>query len=425
MSRLLRAAHTLREGAGIAVEAIRANKVRSGLTILGVGIGVMVVMAMAAMVTGIRSTLLSGIEAAGPRNFIVARFDFSDVRLVNDGSGRPPWWDKPKITPREANRIAALPAIAEAVVDFDFNATIERGSRRVVDVQAAGDGPGWTRYTTGTFTAGRNFLDAEVAHARPVVVISKALAEELFGSLDPVGRTIRVGNTWRSETRERFTVVGIFELEENIFTNAVRHFAVFPYTAALKRLKADDTFLSVLAVPAAGVSQDEAMDQVVGVMRSMRGLRPWEENDFFLIRQQQLVETFNDVTAVFFLVMIALSSVGLLVGGVGVIGVMMIAVTERTREVGIRMAVGATRREILWQFLVESGTLTLVGGAVGMALGGGISWGIETWTPVPASVPLWSVGAALAVAALTGILFGIVPAYRASRLDPVVALGYE
>jgi putative ABC transport system permease protein len=167
------------------------------------------------------------------------------------------------------------------------------------------------------------------------------------------------------------------------------------------------------------------MDDVVMTMRSMRGLRPGQPNNFEAVTQERYLEVFNSSTAMVRILMFALSSVGLMVGGVGVVAIMMISVTERTREIGVRKALGATRREILWQFLVEAATLTLVGGVVGMILGGGISLLISTATPLPAHVPIMSVVAALAAAALTGIVFGIYPASKAARLDPVEALRYE
>ncbi|MFP3948951.1 MAG: ABC transporter permease, partial [Longimicrobiales bacterium] len=222
-----------------------------------------------------------------------------------------------------------------------------------------------------------------------------------------------------------FTVVGVFESEAQIFADAVRHFAIFPYTSAVKTLGVNDAFLTVLVIPEETASQQAVMDRVTGALRSMRGLGPGDDNNFAVIRSDQLVEIFNQLTGVFFLVMLALSSVALMVGGIGVVGIMMIAVTERTREIGIRKAVGATRREILWQFLVEASLLTLSGGALGLAVGGIAARALSTWTPIPATIPLWSVGAALAMAGLTGMLFGLLPAVRASKLDPVLALGYE
>jgi putative ABC transport system permease protein len=255
-------------------------------------------------------------------------------------------------------------------------------------------------------------------------VISGPLATELFGALDPIGKRVRVSAGRRGAT-ELFTVVGVFDVGENIFSDAIQHFAVVPYTAALKRLKANDMFFQVLVVPRTGIATGEAQDQVIGLMRTMRGLGPREENNFAVIRSDQLIDLFNQLTGVFFIVMLALSSVGLMVGGVGVIGIMLISVTERTREIGIRKAVGATRREILWQFLVEAGVLTLLGGASGMLIGGLAAEGVESVTPIPAAIPVWSVAAALSMAVLTGMPFGLLPAVRASRLEPVDALRYE
>jgi putative ABC transport system permease protein len=418
-----RVSGTLAEGVRIALDAIRAAKVRSGLTILGVAIGVAVVVTMAALITGIRSSVLEAFESAGEENFIVTRFDMTDVRLVNDGSGRPPWWNKPKITPLEAERIGRLPGVSQAIVDFDVSLSISFEGRRVRGIQGSGDSAGWPEYSIGDFVDGRNFIPMEVQQARSVIVISQPLAEELFGQLDPIGKRVRV---WGGRgANELFTVIGTFDIGENIFADAVEHFAVIPYTTALKRLKANDMFLGVLVVPREGIPYTEVQDQVIGLLRTMRGLGPTEENNFALLRSDQVVDLFNQLTGVFFIVMLALSSVGLMVGGVGVVGIMLISVTERTREIGVRKAVGATRREILWQFLVEAGVLTFLGGAMGMLVGGLAAEGVESISPIPASIPLWAVGAALSMALLTGMLFGLLPAVRASRLDPVVALRFE
>jgi putative ABC transport system permease protein len=415
---------TLEEGVRIALSAIQANKIRTSLTILGVAIGVAVVVTMAALITGIRTSVMEAFESAGPENLIVTRFDMTEVRIVHDGSGRPPWWDKPKITPLEAERMGRLPGVREAVVDFDLTMTIAFEGRRVTGVNSSASTAGWPQYTMGEFVAGRNYLPAEVEQGRAVMVISLPLAEELFGTLDPVGKRVRV-SAGRRAANELFTVVGVYEIGENVFSDMVRHFSIVPYTAALKRLKADDMFLQVLVVPREGVADGEVQDQVISLLRTMRGLGPKEENNFAILRSDQLVDLFNQLTGVFFMVMLALSSVGLMVGGVGVIGIMLISVTERTREIGVRKAVGATRQEILWQFLVEAGVLTLLGGALGMLVGGAAAKAVESITPIPAAIPLWSVGAAMAMALLTGMLFGLLPAVRASSLDPVVALRYE
>ena len=204
-----------------------------------------------------------------------------------------------------------------------------------------------------------------------------------------------------------------------------KNFAVLPYSSAIKHLDAWDGMLVVFAVPRAGVPQETAIDEVITLLRSTRGVRPAEENNFAIIRQEEMVDTFNRITGIFFLVMLILSSVALMVGGVGVIAIMMIAVTERTREIGIRKALGATKREILWQFLFEATTVTVIGGAIGMLIGGGLALVVAALTPIPASVPLSAILAALGMATVAGVLFGLWPAWRAARLDPVEALRYE
>ena len=415
---------TLKEGTLIAFEAISANKLRTTLTILAVAIGVAVVVLIAALFTGLRASVAESFEAVSPSTFFVARFDLNDIRLTDIVNDRPPWGDKPPITNEEAYRLSRLPAVDEAVVDFELQASVSFEGNRADDIPASADSEGWIHYTAGDFIAGRNFTRGEVAHARAVIIISVPLAEELFGQRDPLGRRIRVRVEDRGPS-EMFTVIGVFEIEENIFSAAVRHWVVFPWTAAVKRLRANRDALSVGIVPVEAVTEAEAQDQVIALLRSMRGLRPAEENNFALMKAQQILDLFNQFTGVFFAGMILLSSGALVVGGIGVIGIMLISVTERTREIGIRKALGATQREILWQFLVEASALTLLGGTAGLIFGGGVALLIAATTPVPAAIPLWSVVMALTTAALTGILFGLVPAYRASKLDPVAALGYE
>jgi putative ABC transport system permease protein len=417
-----RALHTLQEGVRIAFDTLRNNRVRSILTILGVAVGVSVVVTLAAMITGIRSEVMVAFEAAGPKNFTVTRFDFTAVVL--DQGGGPPWWLNPEMSPREASRLAALPAIDEALYILDTSTSTSFEGRRVPNVMTRGSSAGWPKYQIGQFTAGRDFTEMEVQNGRAVAVISNALAEELFGRRDPIGRRIRMQVSGRS-LQEDFTVLGVYEPQENLFSAAMRFWAVIPYSTSIKRLNTSDEQAMIYVVPHEWASQQEAQDQVTTALRSMRGLRPKEDNRFALISSAQIMSLFNRLTGVFFLVMLALSSAGLMVGGVGVIGIMLISVTERTREIGIRKAVGATRREILWQFLVEAAFMTVLGGAAGMLMGAGIAYGVAQFTPVPARIPLWSVAAALGMALVTGVIFGILPAYRAARLEPVAALRAE
>ncbi len=418
------------EGIRIALNSVRANLFRSGLTILGVAIGVMVVVVMAALISGIRASVAEGIESAGPRNFYVMRFDLSDVQLVQDGTGRPPWWNRPPITQDEARRIDALAGVERAVITIPFQnpvmgggLTLNHGGTRVTGIQATGEAASWPDFRAGRFMAGRNFVPAEVQEARSVVVLSRQLAQDLFQNRGAVGERIRASS---GENRAiPLTVVGVFDPAENLFEGQDPHLAIVPHTTAVKRLTISEDWLQLAVVPRADVDQSVAEDQVIGTMRTMRGLAPGEANNFAVMRSTQLLEFFDEFTAVFFAVMLALSSVGLLVGGVGVVGIMMISVTERTREIGIRKAVGASRPEILWQFLVEAGVLTFLGGGAGLLAGAGLAWGVAALTPIPASIPMWAVAASLAMAVVTGMLFGLIPAARAARMEPVRALRAE
>ena len=419
-------ARMITDGIQVAFDALRGNWTRTLLAVLGVGVGTGVVVTVAAIMTGIRVEVLNIFQASAPGMFTVMPFDFSDVRIAFDGSGRPPWWDRPEINEREIRRIQALPAVDEVNAFFRFEAAIRFDSDWVSNLEWQGMSSSWPISQPGDFVAGRNFTQAEVSQARAVVVISAGVAEAVFGELDPIGKRVRV-NAGRRAANELFTVVGVYATLDNVFGEVLDNFAVVPYTTADKRLKARDrwTFMMVDVVPRDGIISEEAENQVVSALRSIRELGPADDNNFAIVRADQIVDLFNQMTAMFFAVILGLSSVGMLVGGIGVIGIMLISVTERTREIGIRKAVGATQQEIKWQFLIEASILTASGAVAGILVGWAGSEALAAISPLPASIPLWSVAAAIILAAFTGILFGMLPALRAARLDPVEALRYE
>ncbi len=404
------------EGVGIAIDSLRANKVRAALTILGVAIGVMVVMAIGSMISGINNGVADIFAQLGPRTFFVFRHFDAGIN-IDDGSDR--WWlRKPRLSVVEANRIEALPSIAHVVVDEWTGRTIEYGSRSINSVGINGRGVQWPLVSGGDVFPGRSFTNLEYFSSARVVVVNAKLASELFGTLDPIGKDIRLGGV-------PFQVIGVFNPPPDIFGDGNRPQAMVPHPTFTKHLRTSGGGLTFLVLPVEDVAVADAIDEVVGLLRSIRGLKPAEPNNFDIVTQDKFLETWNKMTGLFFVVMLALSSVGLMVGGVGVVAVMMISVTERTREIGVRKALGARPREILWQFLVEAATLTLVGGLVGMALGAGLTFIVKAATPLPAEIPLASVIAAIAMSILTGVAFGMYPAARAARLDPVEALRYE
>jgi putative ABC transport system permease protein len=406
------------EGAGIALDSLRSNKVRAALTILGVAIGVTVVIAMASAITGINRSITGILESAGPKTFFVFRY-FSGGLEVSDGSDEmSPWRRMPELTMEEAGLIRQLPAVREVNVEESTEGPVGYEGVNLSGVHIAGLSPTWIQVDGGDILAGRNFTQLEYAASARVAVINDKLAESLFPGLDPIGRKIKIYG-------QPFEVVGLHAEAASLFSDASDPRLAIPHTTFTKIAEYWHGWMQIAVVPTETATVNEAQDQVTAALRTRRGLHPGQDNNFALVTQDRMLEAFNSVTAGFFVVMITLSSVGLMVGGIGVVAIMMISVTERTREIGVRKALGATRGEILFQFLVEAATLTLVGCLIGMALGALVAWVVRSFTPIPATVPPGAVVAAVISSILTGVLFGLYPAGKAARLDPVEALRYE
>ncbi len=406
------------EGSAIALDSIRANKVRAALTILGVAIGVTVVIVMASAITGINHSITGILESAGPKTFFVDRY-FSGGLDVSDGSDElSPWRRMPWITVEEAELIRQLPTVRDVNVSESTNGPVSFEGVDLKSVAVAGMSPSWNLVNGGDLLAGRNFTQMEYAAGARVVIINDKLAQSLFPRRDAVGKRIKIFG-------QPFEVIGLHAEAASLFSNADEPRLAIPHTTFTKVADYLKGWMEIAVLPTEAATVQQAQDQVVTALRTKRGLRPGQPDNFAIVTQDRVLETFNKITAAFFVVMIALSSVGLMVGGVGVVAIMMISVTERTREIGVRKALGATRGEIMFQFLVEAATLTLVGCIVGMALGALIAWAVRSFTPIPATIPLLSVVAAVIVSILTGVLFGLYPASKASRLDPVEALRYE
>ncbi len=406
------------EGVTLALDSVRANKLRASLTILGIAIGVMVVIAMASMITGIQRSVTDVVQRAGPNTFVVMRF-FRDELQISDGSDEmSPWRRRPRLSRDEAELIRNLPAVADVNVREQAGSAVVYGDKEFSQAGIEGMDPSWMKVSGGDLLDGRNFTPIEAAGNAFVVVINGDAAEVLFPGLDPVGKVIRIFGL-------PFTVVGLYRDPAGLFEDGGNPKFVVPHGTLAKVGNQDRGWINIAVFPDSTVGRDAAMDQVTSAMRIHRGLKPGEENTFDLVSGDQFLAKFNDMTAGFFLVMLVLSSVGLMVGGVGVVAIMMISVTERTREIGVRKALGATRGEILFQFLVEAATLTLLGGLCGMAMGAVISFGIKQFTPIPATIPLWSIAAAIGASIITGICFGLYPANKAAAMDPVEALRHE
>ncbi|MES2177187.1 MAG: ABC transporter permease [Gemmatimonadota bacterium] len=412
------------EGVGIALEALRANKVRAGLTIMGVALGVFVVVAMSSVVQGINESFRRDIEAAGPTSFFVYRRPIGGFNSCDGTVETCPERRNPPITLEEVAAIQRLPNI-RAVTSHVGTGAKFRYKDKTVNAGMEAYTANWTEVDGGDIYPGRNFSESENAAGARVILVNDKLAQNLFGDSDPIDKIIMVDDV-------QFSVIGLYHYTASPMGTPTSAGggdspkAIVPFEAARRHLNLYMRGNNLIVKPMTGVTVEEAVDDVTATLRGHRGLRPSQVSNFDIVTQDRLWSIYNQLFGTFFVVGLALSSVGLLVGGIGVIAIMMISVTERTREIGVRKALGATKWTILWQFLVEAVTLTGIGASVGLVLGILVAIGVRTaWPSIPATTSWSTVAASLGISAVTGIVFGMLPAIRAAKMDPVVALRYE
>lgn len=423
MNLFTRLMHAL-EGVSIAIDSMRANKARAALTILGVAIGVFVVVALSSVVRGINESFARDVEAAGPTSFFVYRRPISGFNSCDGTDDTCPERRNPPITNDEALGIGRLPSIY-AVTQHVAGGNSFKYHDRQLNAGVEYYSSNWTDVDGGDIYPGRSFTYTEEQAGARVVIINDKLAESLFGQSDPIDKHILVSGA-------DFAVIGLYHYTASPMGTPTSAGggdspkAIIPLETGRRHLRIWVPGNNLIVKPRAGVTTEEAVDEVTAYLRGRRGLKPAQRSTFDIVTQDKLLATYNKLFGTFFVVGMALSSVGLLVGGVGVIAIMMISVTERTREIGVRKALGATRGTILWQFLVEAVTLTGIGAAIGLIGGVAVAIGVRSiWPAIPASTPMSSIIAALAASAFTGVLFGMLPAMRAARLDPVAALRHE
>jgi putative ABC transport system permease protein len=408
----------LQENVGIALDAMRASKLRAALTILGVVIGVSSVMSMATIVNGIQAQIVSTIEQAGPTVFYV--FKAYNGTPVNPDA-LPAWIRiRPDLEAREAERIAQLPDVSYAGMWAVLQGRLEFGTVRTQPNRIYGADEHFAEIIGGELVLGRWFTRSELTSGASVVVIPEDLAREMLGRRNPLGHVIKVGG-------RPAEIIGLFQPASNVFQPpGAETSAIIPYRMADQQFtldKANAVFISVKGRK--GIPVAQVQEAVMVALREMRRLRPADKNNFDFVTQDQILQIFNRLTGAFFLVMVSLSSVGLLVGGIGVMAIMMVSVTSRTREIGVRKALGATRRDIMLQFLFEAATLTGIGGLIGIVTGLGVGRLAALLLDVEAPPPVGITLVAVVVSVSIGLVFGLIPARRASRLDPVEALRYE
>ena len=422
----------LREVVLLALQTLRANKLRSGLTILGVVIGITAIVGMTSLIRGFDQSLRNSIRELGPNTIFVAKFSGVSLAAGRDFAELA---RRPNLTIDDARAIEKL-APSIQTVDVWLGAGGETTERvfyrgeRTKPLVVFGATEEFSTVNFIKLTYGRFFTRAEVDHRRRVVALGDTAYQALFGAsgLDPVGKKVRIGAV-------EYTVVGVLGKRAGAgnFNLGQNDFVVIPQTThqALFGSQARRTFRGqqgsamIAVLPREQTTREEALTEIEEIMRIRHGLKLDQPNDFDLVTQDAALRVWDQVSRATFLALVVISSIALMVGGIGVMAIMMISVTERTREIGLRKALGARRREILLQFLTEATVVTSVGGVFGILLGSGIGLAVHLATGFPISLPWWSFAIGLGFSAAVGIFFGMVPALRAARLDPIDALRYE
>ena len=421
----------------MAFDTVRTNKLRSGLTVLGVVIGITAIVGMTALIRGFDQSLREMLRAIGPDTIFVQRFG---ITSISGGAEFKELIKRPNLTISDARAIEQQ-ADTIQLVDIELGAGGPPTQQRVFyrdlktkPIVVLGTTENFAEGTRIPLSGGRFFNGTEVQYRKNVVVLGDTPYQVLFAATgtDPVGKTVRVGT-------QRFEIVGVFDKRPAAggFNLGQDDFVVIPYTAyqrifglravTIGRFARGVTLLPIqfALMPRDGVSQEAAMADVERVMRIRHSLKLDEPNDFDLLTQDTILKLWDQISQATFFGLVVISSIALMVGGIGVMAIMSISVTERTREIGVRKALGARRAEILFQFLVEAAFLTSVGGLIGIALGASIGWGVHFISGFPISLPWWAFAIGLGFSASVGIFFGMYPAVKASRLDPIEALRYE
>ena len=421
------------ETAEMALGTLRGNKMRSALTVLGVVIGVTSIVGMTSLIRGFDTSLRDSINALGPRTIFVQRFG----ALSFSGSSFMELIRRPVLTVDDGEAIRRL-APSVAMVDVWLGAappqpTMERvfyRGERTRPAAVFGSTEQFVEINFAKMRAGRMFTEQEVARRRAVMVIGYGPYAALFEArgIDPVGKVARLGAV-------EYTIVGVMDKRPAAggFALGQDDFALIPYTSfrrqfgneKIRRGPFGGTGGMIAIVPHESVDREVAMREVESIMRIRHGLTLDKPNDFDLVTSDAILAVWDQISRAVLLSLVVISSIALMVGGIGVMAIMTISVTERTREIGVRKAIGARRREILVQFLIEAVVLTSVGGILGVLAGSAIGLLVNVVSGFPVSLPWWSFALGLGFSASVGIFFGVFPAWRASRLDPIEALRYE
>jgi putative ABC transport system permease protein len=399
-------------GVGVALHALSGNKFRTSMTSLGIVIGVMTITVILSIIEGLDRGVEEQMNLMGVRTLFVSKWSWGFHRHWHKFRNRPP------ITDWDYRRLREQVPFAIAMAPWEMHrGGIEFGTEKITDVEVYGTNSEFSRITGYSVDRGRFFSPADIRYERPFVVLGAEVASKLFGASNPLGENVVLRGV-------HYRVIGVLKAQGSFLGRSQDVKAIIP-TGRFRRSFGSRRSLSIAIKVAPQTSLAEAEEDLRGIMRRVRGLRPLEEDDFSINQQKMMNEMYESITGKLYLVILVVGLISLAIGGIGIMNIMLVSVTERTREIGIRKALGARQRTVLFQFLIESLVLSALGGLLGLVFGFGGVHVVDAISPLPARVSLFAIGVSVGTAALTGMFFGIYPAWRAARLDPIVALRYE
>jgi putative ABC transport system permease protein len=407
--------HQFLEAAGIAVSAVWANKLRSFLTVLGNIVAVTSIIAVVSLVQGMNAYVTEAIVAdVGADNFTIQRMPVIRTQADEDRVR-----NNPRLTQAEGAAIRRYSEHIRAIsAEASAAATMAYRTESVEGAQVQGVSADYVNFSTYDVERGRLISPVEIATNRPVTIIGWDVADKLFGPVDPIDKILTIRG-------EHFRVVGIHKKKGSAFGNSQDNFAIISLGNFQKMFGARMFGLQLVVKPKHPEMLQAAMDDATVALRIERRLRPKDPDNFGMFTSDTFLGLYRTATQGIFAVLIGVVALSLVVGGIVIMNIMLMVVSERTREIGLRKALGARRRDIVWQILTESVTLSTLGGVVGTFLGFLLALAVSKLTPLPASVQVWSVAAGIGITAIVGLFFGLYPAIRAAKLDPIEALRRE